>query len=290
MTRAGRIRSAGNTLRNAMRPGYARVMVGKVLHRGSGSREGARAAAWVAEHRTNPAAYCTALDAGLWAEAREFGEGLRARAASLREETGLRVGGGARFELLYFLTRRHRPEVVVETGVAAGYSSAAFLAALDRNGSGRLYSSDFPYFREGEPERRVGILVPEDLRDRWTLLLAGDRANLPEILRSVEAIDLFHYDSDKTYAGRRFAMDLVEPRLRPGAVVLMDDIQDNLYFRDLVTARGLDYVVFGHGKAGVGAVGVEAPEAAAETAGPAARAGTGGTNRTTSSTTEEHGQ
>lgn len=261
MTEEKRSRTVVNAVRNALRPGYGRVMVGKVYRRAVEWRRGSPMRVFPAATRLAPAEYCTAIDPDLWAEANAVGEEIRERARALRRATGEPVRGGARFELLYFLARRHRPEVVLETGVAAGFSSAALLAALERNGTGHLYSSDFPYFRTSEPERHVGVLVPDDLRHRWTLLLGGDRANLPEILRSVERVDLFHYDSDKSYGGRRFAMELVAPRLADGAVVLMDDIQDNTYFYDHVTASGVPFVVFGRGRNGVGAIGLEPPRA-----------------------------
>ena len=255
---AGRTRALRNTVRNTLRPGYARVMFAKLWGRRRGAaRERAEALAWATQGRRAPGELCREIDAALWAEAREVGEGIRARAAELRSRTGEPVGGGARFELLYFLTRVSRPEVVVETGVAAGYSSAAFLAALARNASGHLYSSDFPYFRAKNPEQQVGVLVPEEIRDRWTLLVAGDRANLPEILGRVDRVHLFHYDSDKSYEGRRFGMEIVEPRLAEDAIVVMDDIQDNLYFRDYVRSRGLPYMLLGHRNAAVGALGLE---------------------------------
>lgn len=50
-------------------------------------------------------------------------------------------------------------------------------------------------------------------------------------------VDLSHYDSDKSHFGRRSAMSYVEPRLSPGALVLMDDVQDNWFFREYVETK-----------------------------------------------------
>ena len=69
------------------------------------------------------------------------------------------LGGGADYPLLYFLTRYLNPENVLETGVAAGFSSYAILSALQKNRKGTLYSSDFPYLRIKNPERYIGIVV-----------------------------------------------------------------------------------------------------------------------------------
>ena len=91
------------------------------------------------------------------------------------------LGGGGNSPLLYFLVRSMRPRIVVETGVAAGFSSSAILTALKENGEGILYSSDFPYFRIKNPEKYIGLLVDEELKGNWTCLKQGDRFNLPEI-------------------------------------------------------------------------------------------------------------
>ncbi|HEX5614466.1 MAG TPA: class I SAM-dependent methyltransferase [Acidimicrobiia bacterium] len=251
-------RSTRNILRNALRPSYARVMAGKVRQRVAGSeRRRTDAIAWADARKTGPRRWCEAQDPELWAETLEFAAGLRERAADVGARVGVDIGFGARFELLYFLTRRLDPLVVVETGVAFGYSSTAFLTALARNGrGGRLWSSDFPYFRRDDPEALVGALVPDELRGQWTLRTAGDDANLPEIVAECGPIDLVHYDSDKTYAGRERGMRTIDAHLAPGGVVLMDDIQDNLFFRDYALARGVEPMVFGTREFFVGAVGL----------------------------------
>lgn len=253
-------RSIGTVLRNLTRPGYARVIAGKVRSRFDGeAKTRAAAVEWYAARRVAPMDWCAAIAPDLAAEAAEVGVEIRARAAEIGEQVGFEIGSGGRYELLYFLTRRYRPRTIVETGVAFGYSSYAFLRALERNGDGgRLWSSDFPFFRMPDPERYVGILVPDELRGAWTLRTKGDAANLPEILAEVDSIDLFHYDSDKTARGRAFGCGLVLPRLAPDGVFLMDDVQDNGWFRDHVVARGIDPVVFGaSARAFVGAIGVE---------------------------------
>ncbi len=261
MTRPTKVmndQSATNVARNLFRPGYAKVVARKLLRRiDPKERTRSEAVAWAAQHRVAPAAWCESVDAALWAETKNFGTELRARAKQLRDETGQRIGGGARAELLYFLTRHTRPEVVVETGVAAGFSSTAFLTAMQRNGTGRLLSSDFPYFRSENPEEYVGILVPEELRENWTLLLKGDAENLPTIIEQVDHIDLYHYDSDKTYAGRRFGMDAVASKLTADTIVMMDDIVDNVFFRDFVTERQAPFLVFGTGEHCVGALNLD---------------------------------
>ena len=53
----------------------------------------------------------------------------------------LSLGGGGAYPLLYFLTRKLKPNNILETGVAVGYSSYAFLLGIEKNGMGTLYVS-----------------------------------------------------------------------------------------------------------------------------------------------------
>lgn len=253
--------SVRNTGRNVLRPGYLRALGDKAVTRvAERGRQGdaAEAAAWAAQHAESSADFATAVDADLWAEAESFAAELHRRAmavlAPLRE-LGIKLGGGGDYALLYFLSRALRPSTVVETGVAAGFSTQAVLAALHANQAGRLLSSDFPYFRLDRPEQYVGILVEDGVKDRWSLYLRGDRANLPEILHSCPFIDLLHYDSDKSYRGRRFAMEQLGPHLGVDSHVVMDDIQDNTFFKDLVERRGVPFRVFAFGGKHLGLMG-----------------------------------
>ncbi len=251
--------SMAHTLRNALRPGYARVMVEKVQRRFARSENTrAESVEWVRHQELKNWEWCHEFAPALAEEAREVGAEVRARAKQLRESTGLRIGGGARIELLYFLVRCAQPEVIVETGVAAGFSSTVLLEALKRNGKGRLYSSDFPYFRAKNPEEYVGILVPEELRENWTLLVKGDTVNLPEILSMVDKIDFYHYDSDKSYNGRTYGLDIVQSKLSDDAVVMVDDISDNVFFRDYVAKNNLVFDLFGAPDQAIGVLNLAA--------------------------------
>lgn len=199
---------------------------------------------WAAAQAGDLEGYLRSLDAGLWAESAAFAAQLAQDGARILAGSRVVQGGGGAYALLYFLTRHARPEVAVETGVASGWSSTAILAAMEANGTGRLWSSDLPYADRDGSEAAIGILVPEALRPRWTLCTQGDRVCLPGFMDDCARIDLFHYDSDKKPAGREFAWGLVKPRLAPGAVVIFDDIQDNFQFRDLVAREGVAFQVF----------------------------------------------
>lgn len=200
----------------------------------------ARASRWARGHFRPSAELARAIDPDLWDESQRFADDLASRhgAEFERLRRSILLGGGADHRLLYFLTRLTRPSVVVETGVAAGWSSAAILAALARNGEGHLWSSELVYDRpwlHDDYHAYVGMVVDDHLRDRWTLLLDGDDANLPRILAECGEVGLFHYDSDKSFAGRTRALRTVGPSLADDAVLVFDDITDDLHFRGLAT-------------------------------------------------------
>lgn len=83
------------------------------------------------------------------------------------------MGGGASTELLFALVRGIKARHIVETGVAFGWSSLAILLASYQNPDSRLVSIDMPYVKRNT-DRIVGLAVPMDLRDRWTLIRRAD--------------------------------------------------------------------------------------------------------------------
>jgi predicted O-methyltransferase YrrM len=114
--------------------------------------------------------------------------------------------------------------------------------ALDSLGGGALTSIDMPY--PGlHTESYVGIAVPERLKKRWTLIRRPDRDVLKRLLREQAPIDLAHYDSDKSRPGRNYAYPLLWESLRPGGVLISDDISDNTVFDEFSRAIGQTPIV-----------------------------------------------
>ncbi len=169
--------------------------------------------------------------------------------------SGFTAGGPANLGLLYDLVLdvtdpSSDPRAtgrIVETGVAAGWSSLAILLALGRT-RGRLWSTDllYPYLSDGAAW--VGVAVPDRLRAAWTLVEGADRDVLPGVLAESAPIDLAHYDSDKSYDGARWAYELLWDALRPGGVLVADDVGDHLAFRDFSRRVGVSGSVIRDGK------------------------------------------
>jgi hypothetical protein len=126
----------------------------------------------------------------------------------------------------YVLCRALRPDVVVETGVAYGVTSAYVLAALDENGRGALHSVDLPPLGR-EADAHVGALVPPALRGRWAVHRGASRRVLPALLDRLGPIGVFVHDSLHTYLNVRDELRLVGPRLGRPAAVVIDDADMN---------------------------------------------------------------
>lgn len=226
-----------SVLAQAVKPSRLLTMLGKVGKRvfdKKGDLDRSQNMKWIEAVTSDFGDLANRLDRNLWEESKKAAKNIEQRAQAELSAIEHNLGGGGAYPILYFIVRYMNPEYVVETGVAAGYSSYSILSAMESNDRGVLLSSDFPYFRLPNPEKYIGIVVPEELKTRWELLVEGDRVNLPKILRKIDYIDVFHYDSDKSYSGRRYATNLIADALSERGVILMDDIQDNSFFHDLI--------------------------------------------------------
>ena len=115
------------------------------------------------------------------------------------------------------------PETVVEAGVAAGVSSAVILKAMAENGRGELHSIDLPLLGKDE---EVGKLVPDQLRDRWSLRLGPASDLLSPLLEEVGPVDLFLHDADHAYGSQLREYRVAWPHLKSGGVLLSDDVDN----------------------------------------------------------------
>jgi len=149
-------------------------------------------------------------------------------------------------ELLYFITRKFKPAIILETGVAIGYSTSYFLSAIKKNNLGKLYSSDFMYLGIKDSKNYIGYL-PKKLKFNHDKLLFkdGDEFNIPKILNKLNKknIELFHYDSDKSYRAKEKSLKLISNKVSKKIIYIFDDIQDDFFFKDFVKKNNLKYLI-----------------------------------------------
>jgi hypothetical protein len=165
------------------------------------------------------------------------------RIEAVLEARGLTLGRGtyggwddadpALGRAVWCLTRHLRPSVVVETGVARGVTSHVILAALERNGTGRLVSIDLPALDPALHDQ-IAAAVPKDLRGRWSYVSGTSRRRLPRLLTELEDLGLFVHDSSHTERNLRFELERVWPVLRPGGAVVADDVDRSTGFAKFV--------------------------------------------------------
>lgn len=139
-------------------------------------------------------------------------------------------GDAALCRALWCLVRHTKPERVVETGVAHGTTSRIILEAMERNRVGHLWSIDLPPI-EKHLRDQVGIAVRGMASRRWSYLKGSSRVRLPDLLSSLQTIDLFIHDSLHSERNVRFELDLAWPVLRPGGAIVVDDVDANAGFR-----------------------------------------------------------
>jgi len=145
----------------------------------------------------------------------------------------------------YALMREVRPEVVVETGTAEGGYTSFVLAAMERNGRGRLISIDIPPV-DGKltmdltvAESDVGYFIPVEYRGRWEYRKGDAKVLLPHVLLEVDA-DVFIHDSLHTRTHMLFEYAVARALMKEGKLILSDDIMWNEAFQGFLTATGIE--------------------------------------------------
>ena len=136
--------------------------------------------------------------------------------------------GGPAHVLLHNICKYFQPKNVLET-VAYGGSTLSILSAL-KNNNAQLISVDMPYPKM-DNEDNVGCVVHPLLRSNWTLIRKPDIIGLPFALKKLGKIDLCHYDSDKSYRGRKWAQKKIWKSLNTNGIYIEDDINDNIAFK-----------------------------------------------------------
>lgn len=197
----------------------------------------------------------------------EFEQGS---AVSLRNEalekyqkmTGKEGMGGIALETAqdyYAVTRKLKPDTVVETGVCNGVSTLAILLAIQKNESGQLYSIDYPFradksleeFRQETfdnyggaaipNDKDPGWIIPTELRSQWELIIGKSQKELPKLITELESLDLFIHDSEHSHPCMMFEYELAYEWLTDSGMILSDDIAWNDAFDIFTEVREPKY-------------------------------------------------
>ena len=143
----------------------------------------------------------------------------------------IKMGGEGAISFLYHLVKEKKFKNIIETGVAYGWSSLAILLAIKDIENALLISNDMPYIKANN-EDYVGCVIPENIKSKWQLQRLPDVKGIPLALNFFNHnIDLCHYDSDKSYTGRKWASPILWSSLKNGGLFVSDDINDNIAFK-----------------------------------------------------------
>ncbi|MFZ1008138.1 MAG: class I SAM-dependent methyltransferase, partial [Candidatus Sulfotelmatobacter sp.] len=160
-----------------------------------------------------------------------------------------------------------KPKTIVQTGVCNGMSSAFMMLGLVKNGGdGSLHVIDLPavfnpkdagWTVKGKvygvviPEgKSSGWMVPDAYRDRFEVWTGDAKVLLPKMVDKVDSIDLFFHDSEHTYNHMIFEFREAKRKLRPGGLIVGDDVSWNASVWDFADQYGVPSYNF------KGAVGV----------------------------------
>jgi predicted O-methyltransferase YrrM len=125
--------------------------------------------------------------------------------------------------LFTLLVRSKNPEVIVEFGTAFGVSGMYWLAGLESNKKGTLFTF--------EPNRVWAKIADKNLSQissKYTLIEGTFEENVDHYLDSNRRIDIAFIDAVHTPEFVIPQLDLVVAKSNPGALILIDDI----YFSD----------------------------------------------------------
>lgn len=137
--------------------------------------------------------------------------------------------------LLYMLARACHARTIVEFGTSFGISTLHLAAALRDNGGGRLITSEFEPSKVAQARQHLadgGLVDLVEVREGDALKTLS--VDLPE------TIDLVLLDGAK--ALYREILELVEERLRPGALIVADDADLSPEYLARVRSRAAGYL------------------------------------------------
>lgn len=137
--------------------------------------------------------------------------------------------------LLYMLARSSRAETIVEFGTSFGISTLFLAAGLRDNGGGRLITTEFEPSKVERARRHIAEAGVADLVE----FRAGDALGTLAV-DMPESIDLVLLDGAKALYPD--ILRLVEPRLRPGAMIVADNVEHSPEYMALIRRPDSGYV------------------------------------------------
>ena len=135
-------------------------------------------------------------------------------------------------KFLHSCVKLLKPQLMVETGIANGVSSAYILKAMNENNTGKLISIEL------RKDLNAGSLVPENLRVRWQIEYGSSLKVMENMFKEHGFIDAFLHDSEHTYGYMLSEYRLAWPHIRDGGLMISDDVGANNAFLEFAESVG----------------------------------------------------
>lgn len=124
---------------------------------------------------------------------------------------------------MYAFLQKHKPQHVIEIGMAYGLSALTILTALRDNGQGRLTSIDpYPGW-ESARLSAVGAIQRSGLDGLHTHLHGHSQFELPALVKQGVIADFVYIDGDHDYGPAFVDMFFADRLLNVGGVMAFDD-------------------------------------------------------------------
>ena len=172
-------------------------------------------------------------------------------ARSRERSLNYKMGGMAHLNLIYNLVKYLKPKDILETGVAFGWSTLVFILSKPKHSN--LTSIDLSYPTKSS-DKFVAMALPPNLKNEFKLLRGIDYNHLKFFNKKKKYFDFIHYDSDKSYDGRKKNYDLIWKILKKNGCFISDDISDNSAFYEFVKLKKTNYHILKIGSKYVGVV------------------------------------
>jgi len=144
--------------------------------------------------------------------------------------------------MLFYLVKCSQPDIIVETGVANGFSSSYMLLALDSLNKGKLISIDY-LVMPWHTKEKVGQVIPETLRKWHELIIGNSMIELEKLKTSKKQFDIFMHDSSHTYQHMMKEYQMAWPHLKIGGFLLSDDVSQNDAFLEFAAQVSSDPII-----------------------------------------------
>ena len=113
---------------------------------------------------------------------------------------------------------------------------------LSKNHNSNLTCIDLSYPTKSS-NKLVGGALPANFKNKLTLYEGVDYKYLKFLYEKKKLFDLIHYDSDKSYNGRKKNYKIIWKILNKNGCFISDDISDNSAFYEFVKINKLNYYI-----------------------------------------------